>query len=294
MDTGSDTTLTSEEIASKLKLKDEMRNISVSNVMSMENKLPSKLVNFSVSSNSHPERVNIRNAWVVKDLKIQTKKMDTKNIVAKYPYLADIAIDTQTPSGISMLIGADQPHLHLYTAVRKRNPNEPVALQTTLGWVIMGGNTGSSNQFSDNKMSMSPDVDGIVKRWRKLENKLNKKPQLKKRYTDTIHDYRNEGHATKLTPENAKLTSKITNCIPHHAVFNINKPSKLRAVFDAAAKYRGTSINENLLKGPDLLSSLIGIILRFRINEFAVMGDIEQMLHQVNVPTTDRDALRFL
>ena len=72
------------------------------------------------------------------------------------------------------------------------------------------------------------------------------------------------------------------------------KPSKLRVVFDAAAKYCGTSLNENLIKGPDLLSSLIGIILRFRINEFAVMGDIEQMLHQVNVPTTDRDALRFL
>ena len=58
--------------------------------------------------------------------------------------------------------------------------------------------------------------------------------------------------------------------------------------------YCGTSLNENLLKGPDLLSSLIGIILQFRINEFAVMEDIEQMFHQVNVPTTDRDALRFL
>ena len=61
LDTGSDTTLTSEEIADKLKLKGEMRNISVSNVMSMENKLPSKLVTFSVSSNSHPETFNISN-----------------------------------------------------------------------------------------------------------------------------------------------------------------------------------------------------------------------------------------
>ena len=94
LDTGSDATLISEEIAHNLKLKGEMRNISVSNVMSMENKLPSKLVNFSVSSNSHPERVNISNAWVVKNLTIQARKMDTKNIAAKYPYLADIAKDT--------------------------------------------------------------------------------------------------------------------------------------------------------------------------------------------------------
>ena len=90
------------------------------------------------------------------------------------------------------------------------------------------------------------------------------------------------------------MTSKITNYIPHHAVFNINKPSKLRVVFDAAAKYCGTLLNENLLKDPDLLrNSLIGIILRSRINELAVMGDIEQMFLQVNVPTTDRDASQF-
>ena len=90
MDTGSDTTLISEQTAHKLKSMSEMRNISVPNVMSMENKLPSKQVNFSVSSNSHPERVNISNAWVVKILTIQTRRMDTKNITAKYPYLKDI------------------------------------------------------------------------------------------------------------------------------------------------------------------------------------------------------------
>ena len=29
------------------------------------------------------------------------------------------------------------------------------------------------------------------------------------------------------------------------------------------------------------------------MNEFAVMGDIEQMFHQVNVPAIDRDTLEF-
>ena len=93
-----------------------------------------------------------------------------KNIAAKYPYLADIAIDTQTTSQISILIGADQPHLHAYTDVRKRNPNEPVALQTTLGWVIKGGNKGSSNQFLGNKMSINPDINNIVKRFWDLQS----------------------------------------------------------------------------------------------------------------------------
>ena len=43
-DLGSDATRISEEIAHKLEVKGEMCNISVSNVVSMENKLPSKLI----------------------------------------------------------------------------------------------------------------------------------------------------------------------------------------------------------------------------------------------------------
>ena len=119
-----------------------------------------------------------------------------------------------------------------------------------------------------------------------LENKLNKKPELTKHYTDTIHDYINKGHATKLTPENSKLTSKITNYIPHHAEFNINKPNKLRIVLDAAEKYCETSLNENLLKGLDLLSSLIGIILRLQLWETlnrCSMRDAFQFLWRDNV-----------
>ena len=39
-----------------------------------------------------------------------------------------------------------------------------------------------------------------VSRFLSLENRLNKKPELKKCYkdTDTIHDYINKGQATKL------------------------------------------------------------------------------------------------
>ena len=83
MDTGSDATLISEETAHKLKLRGEMCTKSVSNVMPMENQLLSKLVNFTVSPNSLPERVNISNAWVVKILTIQTRKMDPKRHSSK-------------------------------------------------------------------------------------------------------------------------------------------------------------------------------------------------------------------
>jgi hypothetical protein len=37
--------------------------------------------------------------------------------------------------------------------------------------------------------------------------------------------------------------------IPHHGVYHPKKPDKLRVVFDCAARYRGTALNDHLLKG---------------------------------------------
>ena len=65
-------------------------------------------------------------------------------------------------------------------------------------------------------------------------------------------------------------------------------------VYGAAAKYRNYSLNDQLLKDADLLSNLVSIVIRFRLGQFAVTSDIEQMFHQVRVREEDRDALRFL
>ena len=80
--------------------------------------------------------------------------------------------------------------------------------------------------------------------------------------------------------------------MPHHPVLSAHK--KLRVVFDAAAKFRGTSLNDQLVNGPDLLNSLVGVLLRFRSDQVAIMADIEAMFHQVRVKEEDRDCLRFL
>jgi hypothetical protein len=39
--------------------------------------------------------------------------------------------------------------------------------------------------------------------------------------------------------------------LPHHPVFSQSKADKIRVVFDCAAVYRGTSLNEQLLQGPE-------------------------------------------
>ena len=44
----------------------------------------------------------------------------------------------------------------------------------------------------------------------------------------------------------------------------------------------------------DLLNNLVGVLTRFRIGRYAIMGNIEQISHQILVENKDRDALRFL
>ena len=78
--------------------------------------------------------------------------------------------------------------------------------------------------------------------------------------------------------------------LPHHAVVT----SKTRIVFDCSVKVGGVSLNDRLMAGPDLLNSLLGILLRFRTGEFALSCDIKKMFLQFKVDPKDRDLLRFL
>ena len=71
----------------------------------------------------------------------------------------------------------------------------------------------------------------------------------------------------------------MTNYILHHYVTNPNKQNKFRVVFDASAKFAGTSFNDYLLKGPDLPNSLVAILLRLRNGNYSISADIEKMFH---------------
>ena len=85
-----------------------------------------------------------------------------------------------------------------------------------------------------------------------------------------------------------KATSPSTDdsiwYLPHHGVYHPCKPGKIRAVFDCSAEFHGTSLNKELLQGPDLTSKLVGVLTRFRTEEVAIISDIKAMFHKAHVP----------
>ena len=139
-----------------------------------------------------------------------------------------------------------------------------------------------------------PDSSGLaMKRFRYLQKRLRDNPQLYEKYKSIIEDYLNKGYCRKMTREEALVRGLKTWTLPHHPVFNPKKPAKVRIVKDAAAEVHGVSLNKDLITGPDLNNQLTSVFMKFRVGRFALAADIEAFFHQVCVPDSDADSLRF-
>ena len=110
-------------------------------------------------------------------------------------------------------------------------------------------------------------------------------------YETFIADMIAKGY-TRKADNNGK--SGKTWYITHHGVVHPTKPRKVSVVFDCCAKYRGTSLNNQLISRLDLTNQLVGVLARFREEKVAFIADDEAMFHQVRVAGDQRSLLRFL
>ena len=69
-----------------------------------------------------------------------------------------------------------------------------------------------------------------------------------------------------------------------HAVVRQDKQTtKLQVVYDASARSDGPSLNGCLYTGPNFGQSILDILLRFRLHNVALVGDMEKALLMVSV-----------
>ena len=140
-----------------------------------------------------------------------------------------------------------------------------------------------------------PDYKPLAElRLKLLKGRLEKGQGLFQKYSAFVSDLMEKGYAQKVPKDRVNRSDGATWYLPQHPVIHPQKPGKVRVVFDCAAKYRSTSLNDQLLQGPDITNTLIGVLTCFREESIALMADIEAMFHQVRVRPDDCDALRFL
>ena len=127
-----------------------------------------------------------------------------------------------------------------------------------------------------------------------LKRRLHRDPSTLSKYKRFIDDLALKGYARQIPDEEVADNNTSKWYLPHHPVYHPQKPDKVRVVFDCSAKWRGSSLNDQLLQGPDLTNSLVGVLTRFRQEPIAIIADVEAMFHQVRVRQNDCSYLRFL
>jgi len=125
-----------------------------------------------------------------------------------------------------------------------------------------------------------------------FEAKIGKDPILKDKYFAVIMEYLSIGYACKVDDNKNQTNVKWYLC--DRPVHHPQKPDKVRVVLDCAARFRGESLNDELLQGPDFVNSFVVVLMQFRKKRVAIAADFETMFHQVRVDPKDNNVLHFV
>ena len=68
----------------------------------------------------------------------------------------------------------------------------------------------------------------------------------------------------------------------------------VRLVWNSSQKFRGVSLNDMLMKGPDVLNPIRAVLLKFRGGVYAALGDIKKMYNSVWLEDREVHLHRFL
>ena len=149
--------------------------------------------------------------------------------------------------------------------------------------------------WADNRSSLPNKYLSALSQLKSLERRLDKNPEFKNDYSEMVTSDWDKSYVVQVNKEDCFEVDCLREWyVAHHPVFHPHKPEKVRRVLDGAARFHGSSLNNTHLTRPDLLQSLIHVLIRFRQYQYAVSADIEGMFLQVDVNPRDQLSLRFL
>ena len=111
-----------------------------------------------------------------------------------------------------------------------------------------------------------------------------------------MQEYFDMKHAEPVPTADLEKPTHSVFYLPMHAVKKESSTTtKIRAVFDASAKSSSNvSLNDTLMIGPTVHSSLIDVLLRFRLHRIALTADVSKMYRAIRLAEADQDLNRFV
>ena len=127
------------------------------------------------------------------------------------------------------------------------------------------------------------------------EKRILRNPIHAETYRRQMNDLLERKVARYVSEDELKTYNGPKHYISHHDVLKPESQSTaMRIVFNSSAKVKGLSLNECLAKGPSLLNNMLGILMRFRQDQFAFIGDISKLFHSIEIPKEDQMTHLFL
>ena len=124
---------------------------------------------------------------------------------------------------------------------------------------------------SDNPPILPDSYKMAFRRLVSAERQLDKKPEVKEMYSETIKDYLKKEYIRKIPVAELRETKWF---LPHFPVVKMDRSTtKTRIVFDASAKVDDKCLNDFIYQGPKLQGDLFEILLRFRRYSVALVCD---------------------
>ncbi|KAK7882611.1 hypothetical protein WMY93_028785 [Mugilogobius chulae] len=321
-----------EELMQELSLTGRNTNILLK-TMGEEKVVSSHIVSgLEVSSLDNNDFFELPDMYSHSNIPASVENIPSPEYVSKWPYLQQVSIP-KIDAKIGLLIGTNAPKaIEPWQVIASENGG-PYAVKTRLvsrldelwsqqfktdfpecGKDETKDMSREDLQFLDIATQSSTLVDGhysialplrskdvqmpnnrkvAEQRALNLKQKFVKNPSFHAEYSAFMSNIIEKGYAVKVPDKDLSRDDGKVWYLPHHGVYHPKKHT-LRVVFDCGVSYQGTTLNEQLLQGPNLTSTLLGVITRFRQEEVALMADVEAMFHQVKVPDKDSDLLRFL
>ena len=161
LECGTDSTVAREDITKILQPKGEQKPLKIQNAFLDSGPTESKLVNFTIWSNHHSQKIQITKARSVSNLSISHISCSTQELQKRYQHLQGIDITSVSSSDITVLIGADTPQLLIQKEYKAGKENEPYAVHTKPGWVLMGGKPNKLEKSVTNDVCLVHSIDEI-------------------------------------------------------------------------------------------------------------------------------------
>ena len=123
----------------------------------------------------------------------------------------------------------------------------------------------------------------------KTENRLRRNTEAAREYCEQFQDFVNRGIFREVSDIELQQYSGPRRYISHHEVFKEDSASTpVRLVLNTSLRYKGLSLNDILMKGPNALNNLFEVQLRFRSYQVALVCDLKKMYQSINTKLTER------